>query len=445
MQYDCLQLYQRAQSAPLQAQEVNWLTQQVSDFPYFALPHLILARHYSLDRSGLAQQQLLTSSTYSVNRSLMQDYMLAPVLEQEDENEAESLPIDSASTESTISTTAVAGLVAGAATTVVAATSNLQEEGTSPDEQEAAEAESTSEVNWYLNTQVKLRGARYRGLEANLKGQMKSFAEQSAKEDQGKRNQIEQEEVTFARTPVKPKFDRPKAKVEAEEETQASRNYEIGAFSSFSFVEDQEVAAPEEKEMDSTIAPPTSVAFQAPPNPGIGISELIFEEGDRILEITVTAEELEKYFKGQLPQSFNRGFSATRLEFDFHSTATGELADANWESLDEAPASLEADITLEKEAAVAPVEQKEVLEEKIIDRFIENDPSISRIDAYKGNKDDLSRKSSVENDEWVTETLANIYAMQGNNAKAIRIYKKLSLIFPEKSSYFDDQIAKLKK
>jgi hypothetical protein len=48
-----------------------------------------------------------------------------------------------------------------------------------------------------------------------------------------------------------------------------------------------------------------------------------------------------------------------------------------------------------------------------------------------------------EESDYVTETLAKIHVKQGNNDKAIKIYKKLKLKFPEKSSYFEGEIQKL--
>jgi tetratricopeptide (TPR) repeat protein len=54
-------------------------------------------------------------------------------------------------------------------------------------------------------------------------------------------------------------------------------------------------------------------------------------------------------------------------------------------------------------------------------------------------------KQSVEEDEdLVTETLANIYYKQGHYKKAIRIYEKLCLIYPHKMAYFASLIQKIK-
>ena len=52
------------------------------------------------------------------------------------------------------------------------------------------------------------------------------------------------------------------------------------------------------------------------------------------------------------------------------------------------------------------------------------------------------------NNEIISETLAKVYTRQEHYEKAILIYKKLSLKYPQKSIYFADQInliSKLKK
>ena len=47
--------------------------------------------------------------------------------------------------------------------------------------------------------------------------------------------------------------------------------------------------------------------------------------------------------------------------------------------------------------------------------------------------------------EIFTEAMAEAYAVQGKNVKAIEVYRKLSLTFPEKSAFFADKIENLKK
>lgn len=75
----------------------------------------------------------------------------------------------------------------------------------------------------------------------------------------------------------------------------------------------------------------------------------------------------------------------------------------------------------------------------IIDKFISENPKIKPVTSHTpkpklvNNNDDVS-------DSLMTETLARIYLEQKNYDKAIQSYKILSLKYPEKSSFFADQI-----
>ena len=55
----------------------------------------------------------------------------------------------------------------------------------------------------------------------------------------------------------------------------------------------------------------------------------------------------------------------------------------------------------------------------------------------------LAAKSLIQDNEIVSETLAHLLTLQGNNEKAIDMYRKLILRFPEKSSYFAAKIEKI--
>ncbi len=52
---------------------------------------------------------------------------------------------------------------------------------------------------------------------------------------------------------------------------------------------------------------------------------------------------------------------------------------------------------------------------------------------------------SLQDREVITETMADVWEKQGNTAKAIAIYNKLSLLDPSKSAYFATKIEELKK
>ena len=58
---------------------------------------------------------------------------------------------------------------------------------------------------------------------------------------------------------------------------------------------------------------------------------------------------------------------------------------------------------------------------------------------------DIAKKSVKENEDIISETLAELLAKQGSRKKAIQMYERLSLIFPEKSTFFAEKIEKLKK
>lgn len=106
--------------------------------------------------------------------------------------------------------------------------------------------------------------------------------------------------------------------------------------------------------------------------------------------------------------------------------------------------------TSTKEDAKGPVLQQDPLldQHQIIENFIKLNPSLSRFD-LKFDEDqkqleDLSIPKLTIGEHLISENLAIILHKQGKVQKALNIYEKLILKFPEKKAYFASCIEKIK-
>ena len=91
------------------------------------------------------------------------------------------------------------------------------------------------------------------------------------------------------------------------------------------------------------------------------------------------------------------------------------------------------------------VRSKKQNSDEIINIFLEKKPKIKNNKQRFFNASENAKKSIAENNDIITETLAKVYAKQEHFEKAILAYQKLSLKYPQKSSYFADQIKVIKK
>jgi tetratricopeptide (TPR) repeat protein len=95
--------------------------------------------------------------------------------------------------------------------------------------------------------------------------------------------------------------------------------------------------------------------------------------------------------------------------------------------------------------AVRTIQEKSGKKISLIEKFLEVQPKMPPINEPKSGSPMESQSQTEDvSDDLVTETLAMIYSQQGYYKKAIQIFEKLSLKYPEKSTYFAGHIEKIK-
>jgi hypothetical protein len=97
-----------------------------------------------------------------------------------------------------------------------------------------------------------------------------------------------------------------------------------------------------------------------------------------------------------------------------------------------------------KDAELKVEIDKELAKKKILEKFILDEPRISKPKKEFFSPTKKAKESLTENDDLITETLAKIYVLQKNYNKAIDAYERLSLIYPEKNTFFANQIQRIK-
>lgn len=150
-------------------------------------------------------------------------------------------------------------------------------------------------------------------------------------------------------------------------------------------------------------------------------------ENEVIPEKTILIPEIDL---GGTPEDLNREMA---------------LLEEKKKSLDELKAIIENKIAkLEKQKKTTKKTEKKLSKAEIIDKFIIENPSISRPKQEFFNPISAAQESVIDQENIVSETLAMIYEKQGYYEKAISIYEKLKLKYPEKSIIFAGQIKTLK-
>ncbi|WP_066511245.1 hypothetical protein [Rufibacter sp. DG15C] len=146
-------------------------------------------------------------------------------------------------------------------------------------------------------------------------------------------------------------------------------------------------------------------------------------------------------------------FYHNSLAYRMDSSRMGETIQLRDDLTTSKPYYFQPDLILEHvkgngamEQVVKPVAKLDV-QLSIIDQFLKSNPKLKSM-AHSQQKnepqEDLSAKSSKIKKNLASENLALIFIKQGKFKKALKIYEQLIMKFPEKKSYFAEQIEKLR-
>ena len=86
--------------------------------------------------------------------------------------------------------------------------------------------------------------------------------------------------------------------------------------------------------------------------------------------------------------------------------------------------------------------------QELIDAFLQNKPQQRKVLTDDTEAEQLTYQPAEQqqaNDSVLTETLANIYVKQKRYDKALAIFEKLNLKYPEKSTYFASRIKEIQE
>lgn len=166
-------------------------------------------------------------------------------------------------------------------------------------------------------------------------------------------------------------------------------------------------------------------------------------------------EELDAFEQRMLAETISAAYRLEELDIEVDDSFDEEDV-ATSEEEEETPTqnrSFSDWLRIGNQSSSSDIDEDKSKLDDILDRFIENEPKITRPTAPLEDKPkrpfyspEKKAKESVDMQHMpVSETLGKIFELQGNYPKAIFVYEQLLLANPEKKSYFAARIEELNK
>ncbi len=183
------------------------------------------------------------------------------------------------------------------------------------------------------------------------------------------------------------------------------------------------------------------------------------DKTDDLIELSETEEtnftetntEKNSTISQEKPSEKDKKSSEDILSFDFSLETEQEDAQTSKPEKEKKPVAQKKKTSVH--ASTMWFENEQLSQDELdisnpIDAFIAKQPNFKpRLNPEQEEKElphDIS-ENSVQEGEYLSETLAKIYISQKNYTKALEIYEKLSLKYPQKSVYFANQISEIKQ
>ncbi|MCP2044537.1 hypothetical protein [Pontibacter sp. HSC-36F09] len=427
------------QVSDISDQQQNELEQVAATFPYCQTAHLLLAKSAYDRGSMLSTQRLRRASAYATDRQLLKRIIYAaPVLEPvyaeeheeliSEETETTSLDAVTAETETTVK--AEQSVIADAETTVAI-----------PDQEEIVQEETLEQV--------------YSPAPAD---QSVYLAEATTESDTETPDaEIDSElALLFTFNSISSSSTDLLSQREEENLEEAAQESEYAYLSEAAeALHDLEEEQPNEPDAEAQTIPELQsepdledeLREEPPLTESSETSVELLDEEDEPAQVNAEDAEINYSF-----DEIDRLYAEDALGYWMGSSRLGEVLQLKDDYTRTRPLGFHPELILEYskthelEKAIQPTAHVLSKQLDIIDQFLKLNPRLKTMASLKLKpepQEDLSLKSSKIKKGMATESLANIFIKQGKPKKAAKIYEQLILKYPEKKSYFAEQIEKL--